>query len=163
MSVSPPLRDSHVMEATVSRKWMFSSKGASSRFITQSQRTNECAACVGAKRLLPNDVRMFQLDFLYHGLIAIDLVLRISWVYKLSAEMRHMRWFVMVMTLLEVFRRWLWAFVRIENELRKVQSRQPALGPLIPYHAALKDKKSNSEYEFSEENPLIGASQPSGS
>lgn len=116
----------------------------------------------GARQLLKTDVRMFQLDELYYGLIVIDLVLRISWVYKLSAEMRHMRWFVMVMTLLEVVRRWLWSFVRIENELRKIQTRQPALGPLIPYHAALKDKKSSSEYEFSvlgEETSLIGASQ----
>lgn len=114
--------------------------------------------CAGAKQILKTDVRMFQMDALYYGLIAVDLVLRISWVYKLSAEMRHMRWFVMFMTLLEVVRRWLWAFVRIENELRKIESRSPTLGPLIPYHAALKDKKHSSEQQLSEMTSLIGVS-----
>lgn len=121
------------------------------------------AVYAGAKQLLKTDVRMFQWEGLYYALIAIDLVLRISWVYKLSAEMRHMRWFVMIMTLLEVVRRWLWAFVRIENELRKVESRSPTLGPLIPYHAALKDKKHSSDQQLSELTSLIGASSEQNS
>jgi hypothetical protein len=126
--------------------------------LVRAQDCDKCAAA-GARQLLKTDVRMFQADELYYGLIAIDLVLRISWVYKLSAEMRHMRWFVMVMTLLEVVRRGLWSFVRIENELRKVQSKQPALGALIPYRVTWKEKKLSSSHDFAEESSLISASQ----
>lgn len=133
------------------------------RWNTRSQINHDSISHAGARQLLKTEVRMFQLEALYYCLIVIDLVLRISWVYKLSAEMRHMRWFVMVMTLLEVVRRWLWAFVRIENEMRKVQSRQPSLGPLIPYHASLKDKKSSFEHELSEKSSLIGTTQTQSS
>lgn len=58
-----------------------------------------------------------------------------------------MKWFVLLMTLLEVFRRFLWAFVRVENELRKIEGKQPALGPLIPHQQQLsRDKKKSSAY-----------------
>jgi hypothetical protein len=94
--------------------------------------------------LLKADVRMFKSDAVYVALISVDLVLRVSWTYKLSAHLRHLHWFVAVITLLEVVRRWLWAFIRIENELRKVQGKQPQLSPLIP----LTPKRKTSEYDF---------------
>jgi hypothetical protein len=96
--------------------------------------------------MLKEDVRMFKSSAVYVALIAVDLVLRISWTYKLSAHLRHLHWFVAVMTLLEIMRRWLWVFVRIENELRKVQSRQPQLSPLIPHTP----KRKASDYFMSE-------------
>lgn len=83
------------------------------------------------------DVRMFGNDELYRALIAVNLVLRVAWTYKLASHLRHLRWFVMTMALLEIFRRFLWAFVRIENELRKVQGKQPTLGPLIPHSVSI--------------------------
>lgn len=105
------------------------------------------ALCSGARQLLKSSVRMFKNSALYFTLISINLVLRISWTYKLNSDLRHMKWFVLIMTLLEVFRRFLWSFVRIENELRKIEGKQPALGPLIPYQQQLfKDKKKSSAY-----------------
>lgn len=72
---------------------------------------------------------------LYYGLIAINLVLRVSWTYKLSSHLRHLKAFVFIMTLLEIVRRFLWSFVRIEHELRKIQGREPGRSPLVPAEA----------------------------
>eukprot|EP00892_Ulva_mutabilis_P010445 jgi/Ulvmu1/7773/UM004_0002.1 len=103
----------------------------------------------GAKQLLKSSTRMFQNSALYFTLIGVNLVLRISWTYKLNSDLRNMKWFVLVMTLLEVFRRFLWSFVRIENELRKIEGKQPALGPLIPQpqqQLLVREKKKSSAY-----------------
>ena len=101
----------------------------------------------GARQLLKSSVRMFQGSTLYFMLIGINLILRISWTYKLNSDLRHLKWFVLIMTLMEVFRRFLWSFVRIENELRKIEGKQPALGPLIPLQSQLsRDKKKSSAY-----------------
>jgi EXS family len=86
----------------------------------------------GTRFVLKSDTRMFHDEDLYYGLIGVNFVLRIAWTYKLSSHLRHQRWFVMSMAFLEIVRRFMWAFVRIENELRKVSSKQPSLGPLIP-------------------------------
>lgn len=97
---------------------------------------------------------MFQNSMIYFALIGINLVLRISWTYKLNADLRSMKWFVLVMALLEVFRRFLWSFVRIENELRKIEGKQPALGPLIPQQQPLvKDKRKSSAYLEPDRSP----------
>jgi hypothetical protein len=95
---------------------------------------------------------MFAEDGLYYGLVAVDLALRISWVYKLSADLRHARWFVLVMTLLEVGRRFLWTFVRLENELRKIEGRSAGLGPLIPTrHGSSRDRRTAGKLHTLEE------------
>jgi len=45
------------------------------------------------------------------------------------------------MTPAQVFRRFQWMFVRLEVELRKVQSQQPDLAPLVPpAHAPIRSK-----------------------
>ena len=75
---------------------------------------------------------MFKHSAIYIALIVVNLALRISWTYKLSSHLRHLRWFVFAMTLLEIVRRFLWSFVRIENELRKISTRSPQPTPLIP-------------------------------
>lgn len=93
---------------------------------------------------------MFRSDAPYFALIAINFVLRFSWLYKLSAALLSLRAVVFTMALLEIVRRWLWAFVRLENELRKVQSRQPALTPLIPANP----KRKASEYSFAAETEM---------
>jgi hypothetical protein len=94
---------------------------------------------------LKTDVRMFHNSLFYYVLIGINFMLRVSWTYKLNSDLRHMRWFVLMMTLLEVFRRFLWSFVRIENELRKIQGRQPALGSLIPLQPMLSKEKKKEQ------------------
>lgn len=50
----------------------------------------------------------------YYYLMASNLVLRLSWTYKLSPHLRHNHATVMGFTLLEAFRRFQWMFVRVE-------------------------------------------------
>lgn len=78
------------------------------------------------------DCRLFKSPLPYYWLIASNLALRISWTYKLSSHLRHLRWLVLSISLLEVFRRFQWAFVRLEHELRKIQHAHPDLHPLVP-------------------------------
>ena len=55
-----------------------------------------------------------------------NLVLRISWTCKLSAQIRHMYGLSLTLALLEVFRRFQWMFIRIEVELKKdLKGHQP--------------------------------------
>eukprot|EP00891_Asterochloris_glomerata_P005844 jgi/Astpho2/5844/e_gw1.00080.60.1_t len=68
----------------------------------------------------------------YTYLMLSNLVLRLSWTYKLSPHLRRNHFTVLMFTLLEVFRRFQWMFVRIEVELRKLQHNQPELGQLVP-------------------------------
>ena len=68
----------------------------------------------------------------YFYLMLSNLVLRLSWTYKLSPHLRRNHFTVLMFTLLEVFRRFQWMFVRIEVELRKLQHNQPELGQLVP-------------------------------
>lgn len=82
---------------------------------------------------------MFRSEAPYYWLMGSNLLLRISWTYKLSSHMRHMRWFVLVVQLAECFRRFQWSFVRIEKELRKLQSQNAYPTPLIPSSARHKD------------------------
>lgn len=51
----------------------------------------------------------------YYWLLATNLVLRISWTYKLSAHLRHNQGTVFVVAVMEAFRRFQWIFVRIEK------------------------------------------------
>ncbi|KAK4758958.1 hypothetical protein SAY87_020259 [Trapa incisa] len=51
--------------------------------------------------------------------IASNLILRCTWTYKLSAHLRHNYLTVFTITALEIFRRFQWAFFRVENEWNK--------------------------------------------
>ncbi|KAI0852655.1 EXS-domain-containing protein [Daldinia vernicosa] len=56
---------------------------------------------------------------LYYAVIAMDLVLRCTWSLKLSPHLGRMAdWegSIFVIELLEVFRRWVWIFFRVETE-----------------------------------------------
>lgn len=68
----------------------------------------------------------------YVYLMLSNLALRLAWVYKVSPHLRQNLLTVLIFTLLEVFRRFQWIFVRIEVELRKLQISRPELGQLIP-------------------------------
>lgn len=63
--------------------------------------------------------RHFPSDRIYYAAIAIDLLLRFSWLWPLS---KHLKWLkyhefgIFIMVLLEVARRWMWIFFRVEAE-----------------------------------------------
>ncbi|KAH0541907.1 hypothetical protein FGG08_003627 [Glutinoglossum americanum] len=56
---------------------------------------------------------------IYYGVIAIDLLLRCTWSFKLSPHLDHfndLEGGIFVMEALEVLRRWIWIFLRVETE-----------------------------------------------
>lgn len=56
---------------------------------------------------------------LYYLVIAVDLMLRCTWSLKLSPHLDHMADFessIFLIEFLEVFRRWVWIFFRVETE-----------------------------------------------
>lgn len=62
---------------------------------------------------------VFREPNLYYGVIALDLLLRCTWSMKLSPHLnRFSDWEsgIFVIELLEVFRRWVWIFFRVETE-----------------------------------------------
>ncbi|TPX08904.1 uncharacterized protein E0L32_009608 [Thyridium curvatum] len=55
----------------------------------------------------------------YYAVIALDLVLRCTWVIKLSPRLDHVSGFessIFLLQALEVVRRWIWIFFRVETE-----------------------------------------------
>ena len=56
---------------------------------------------------------------LYYAAIAIDFLLRCTWSFKLSPHLNHfndLEGGIFMLELLEVFRRWIWIFLRVETE-----------------------------------------------
>lgn len=56
---------------------------------------------------------------MYYYVIVIDLLLRCTWSFKLSPHLDHfndLEGGIFLMELLEVFRRWVWIFFRVETE-----------------------------------------------
>jgi hypothetical protein len=63
--------------------------------------------------------RFFHSNNMYYYVIAVDLLLRCTWSFKLSPHLDHfndLEGGVFLMELLEVFRRWIWIFFRVETE-----------------------------------------------
>ncbi|MCJ1366669.1 protein-ER retention protein [Acarospora aff. strigata] len=61
----------------------------------------------------------FHAKEMYYGAIVIDLMLRCTWSFKLSPHLDHfndLEGGIFIMELLEVFRRWMWIFFRVETE-----------------------------------------------
>lgn len=61
----------------------------------------------------------FEMKELYYVAIAMDLILRCTWSLKLSPHLDHfndLEGGIFVMELLEVLRRWIWIFFRVETE-----------------------------------------------
>ncbi|KAI9728972.1 MAG: protein-ER retention protein [Chrysothrix sp. TS-e1954] len=55
----------------------------------------------------------------YYTVIGLDLLLRCTWSFKLSPHLNHfndLEGGIFMMELLEVFRRWVWIFLRVETE-----------------------------------------------
>ena len=86
---------------------------------------------MGLKKPILKDKLQYPRMF-YVYLMASNLVLRLAWTYKLSPHLRQNLLTVLIFTLLEVFRRFQWIFVRIEVELRKLQASKPETGQLVP-------------------------------
>ncbi|KAI5804952.1 EXS family-domain-containing protein [Geopyxis carbonaria] len=63
--------------------------------------------------------RHFVAKEFYYGAVAIDLMLRATWSVKLSPHLGHlndMEGGLFALECLEVFRRWVWVFFRVEKE-----------------------------------------------
>ncbi|KAL1302239.1 hypothetical protein AAFC00_002663 [Neodothiora populina] len=63
--------------------------------------------------------RYFHTKEIYYGVIVMDLMLRCTWSFKLSPHLDHfndLEGGIFLMELLEVFRRWIWIFLRVETE-----------------------------------------------
>ncbi|KAJ9170105.1 hypothetical protein P3X46_018237, partial [Hevea brasiliensis] len=61
--------------------------------------------------------------WVYFWVIGSNLILRCTWTYKLSALLPHNYLTVFTITALEMFRRFQWAFFRVENEWNKMSSK----------------------------------------
>lgn len=63
--------------------------------------------------------RYFWKNQLYYIAIVTDLLLRCTWSFKLSPHLDHfndLEGGIFLMEILEVFRRWMWIFFRVETE-----------------------------------------------
>lgn len=63
--------------------------------------------------------RYFQNDQWYYAAIVADLLLRCTWSFKLSPHLDHfndLEGGIFLMEILEVLRRWMWIFFRVETE-----------------------------------------------
>ena len=77
--------------------------------------------------------RYFQVPEIYYTAIAVDLMLRCTWSFKLSPHLDHfndLEGGIFMMELFELLRRWMWIFFRVETEWGKkdmssVQSVKP--------------------------------------
>ncbi|KAK3715260.1 protein-ER retention protein [Vermiconidia calcicola] len=64
-------------------------------------------------------LRVFELSELYYAVIFVDLLLRCTWSLKLSVHLEHFNDIeggIFLLEILEVFRRWMWVFFRVETE-----------------------------------------------
>ena len=63
--------------------------------------------------------RYFHAPNIYYTAIVIDLLLRCTWSFKLSPHLDHfndLEGGIFFMEILEVARRWMWIFLRVETE-----------------------------------------------
>ncbi|PNY27674.1 Protein ERD1-like protein 1 [Tolypocladium capitatum] len=68
---------------------------------------------------------VFRSATLYYAVIAVDLALRCTWSMKLSPHLDKFSDFesgIFLVEMLEVFRRWVWIFVRVETEWIRTSS-----------------------------------------
>jgi EXS family len=67
---------------------------------------------------------------IYYFAIALDLLLRFTWTIKLSHRLdrfNDMEGGIFIMEVLEVFRRWIWIFLRVETEWGRLVSLPSAI------------------------------------
>lgn len=82
--------------------------------------------------------RIFHSDNIYYAAIVIDLILRCTWSLKLSIHLYHFGEFeggIFIIEILEILRRWMWVFLRVETEwLRQRSVAQMEVLPLVDQH-----------------------------
>lgn len=87
--------------------------------------------------------RVFQPDTLYYGAMGVDFLLRCTWSLKLSVHLYHLNDLeggIFLLELLEVLRRWMWVFLRVETEwVRQRGSVTLDSVPLVDQHAKIDD------------------------
>jgi hypothetical protein len=70
---------------------------------------------------------LFPDPLVYHLAIAIDFILRFTWSLKLSSHLHTVSEIesgVFMMEALELFRRWMWVFLRTEWEVVKMEGQR---------------------------------------
>lgn len=60
--------------------------------------------------------RFFHANEMYYGAITVDFLLRFAWVLRWSARTDDLESEIFALIMLEVIRRWMWIFLRIETE-----------------------------------------------
>lgn len=63
--------------------------------------------------------RLFDTPEFYYVVIVVDLLLRCTWSLKLSVHLEHFNDIeggIFLLEIMEVFRRWIWVFFRVETE-----------------------------------------------
>ena len=60
--------------------------------------------------------RFFHANEMYYGAITIDLLLRFAWVFRWSTHSHDLESEIFALMFLEVIRRWIWIFFRVESE-----------------------------------------------
>lgn len=86
---------------------------------------------------------MFHSRTIYYAAIALDFLLRFTWSLKLSPHLDHFADFesgIFLLELLEVARRWMWIFFRVETEwVRQIQVSDVMDGTLLGDYANKED------------------------
>jgi hypothetical protein len=75
--------------------------------------------------------RVFSETSYYYTMIFVDLVLRFAWALKLSPHLEHyydIEGGIFLLEVLEVFRRFLWVFFRVETEWIRARHTLPVAG-----------------------------------
>lgn len=81
--------------------------------------------------------RVFPRDDLYYGAIVIDLILRFTWLTRLSPNLDRINSFesgIFLLVFLEVARRWMWIFFRVETEWGKLFVLPSILFQILFFH-----------------------------
>ncbi|OVA14001.1 EXS [Macleaya cordata] len=63
----------------------------------------------------------------YYWFLTSNLILRCSWTFTLSSNLWDNYWLIFGLTLLEMFRRWQWILLRVENRHNEIQEQVRAL------------------------------------
>ncbi|KZT54226.1 EXS-domain-containing protein [Calocera cornea HHB12733] len=87
---------------------------------------------------------LYRYPRVYYAAIALNLLLRLTWSFKLSSHLHNVTEFgsgVFIMEALEIARRWMWVFFRIEWEVvRKAELENIGFGMGLP--------ESDEDYEL---------------
>jgi len=105
----------------------------------------------------------FHTKEMYYGAIVIDFMLRCTWSLKLSPHLDHfndLEGGIFVMEFLEVLRRWMWIFFRVETEWGKsfgsifIEQKHANLHPVRTNRGPIPDDTLLGDLNGSIDSPL---------